>query len=167
MGVHTGTHVDSPHHFLNNHQTIEQLDLNLLTGPAWVVQIPEHVRLVDAQTLDEASVPSGTKRLLLRTRNSQLWSSDPLEFTQDFVGVSDLGAQWLVGHGIRLIGIDYLSIAPWKQGTPTHTTLLTSGVIILEGVNLSHVQPGAYYLYCLPLNLLGSDGAPARAILVQ
>lgn len=164
--VHTGTHVDAPHHFLNDHRTVDKLSLDVLIGPVQVIQIPEDVGLITADVLEQAAVPSGTLRLLLKTRNSRLWERSPAEFAQDFVGVSEDGAEWLVKSGVKLIGIDYLSIAPFKQSLPSHRVLLKPGVVILEGVDLSKITPGIYTLYCLPLKLVGSDGAPARAILI-
>ncbi len=164
--VHTGTHVDAPHHFLNDHRSVDALSLDVLTGPALVIQIPESVDLVTAVILENAAIPSGTSRLLLKTRNSQLWERGEKEFIKDFVGVSLDGAEWLVQAGVKLVGIDYLSIAPYKQSIPTHTALLKPGIVILEGLDLSAVSPGSYDLYCLPLKLVGSDGAPARAILI-
>jgi arylformamidase len=166
-GVHTGTHVDAPHHFLNDHRTVESLSLDILVGPAHLVQISENIKVVSADVLEKAGIPSGTVRLLLKTCNSQLWERGVRDFSIDFVGISADGADWLVQHQIMLIGIDYLSVAPYKQSIPTHRTLLGAGVIIVEGMDLSAVQPGAYQLYCLPLKLAGSDGAPARAILVE
>jgi len=166
-GVHTGTHVDAPHHFLNDHRTVESLSLDRLVGPARLVQIPESVKVVSAEVLEEAAIPSGTVRLLLKTRNSQLWERGEMEFFKGFVGISADGADWLVQHNIKLVGIDYLSVAPYKQSIPTHRTLLGAGMIIVEGMDLSGVQPGIYQLYCLPLKLVGSDGAPARVILVE
>ena len=166
-GVHTGTHIDAPHHFLNDHRTVESLSLEVLTGPAQVIQIPDEVNLVTADVLEKAAIPSGTWRLLLKTRNSRLWERRQAAFATDFVGVAPDGAEWLVQAGVKLIGIDYLSIAPYKQGTPTHQVLLGPGIIILEGVDLSLVLPGSYDLYCLPLKLVGSDGAPARVILIS
>ncbi len=165
-GVHTGTHVDAPHHFLNDHRTVETLSLDVLTGPAQVIQIPEEVDLITADILEKAAVPAGTARLLLKTRNSRLWERGEKEFATDFVGVSVDGAEWLARAGVKLVGIDYLSIAPYKQSIPTHQALLKPGIIVLEGVDLSAVSPGIYDLYCLPLKLAGSDGAPARAILI-
>jgi len=165
-GVHTGTHVDAPHHFLNDHRTVESLPLDVLTGPAQVVRIADDVTVVTAAVLEKAGVAAGTSRLLLRTRNSQLWQSGEKEFFTAFVGISADGAAWLVDRNINLIGIDYLSVAPYKQSVPTHRTLLEAGIVILEGADLSAVEPGQYELYCLPLKLVGSDGAPARAILI-
>lgn len=164
--VHTGTHVDAPHHFLNDHRTVDQLSLEVLIGQAWVVQIPEDVGLITAGILENSQIPTGTERLLLKTRNSLLWRDGEKEFKKDFVGVSADGADWLVRFGVKLVGIDYLSIAPYKQSVATHQTLLKPGIIILEGVDLSAVPPGTYELYCLPLKLTGSDGAPARAVLI-
>jgi arylformamidase len=164
--VHTGTHVDAPHHFLNDHRTVDALSLDVLTGPVQVIQIPVDVGLITAEVLEEAAVPSGTLRLLLKTRNSRLWEHSPAEFARDFVGVSEDGAEWLVRSGVKLVGIDYLSIAPFNQSVPSHRVLLKPGVVILEGLDLSGVSPGLYTLYCLPLKLVGSDGAPARAILI-
>jgi arylformamidase len=165
-GVHTGTHVDAPHHFLNDHRTVESLALDILVGPARVVQIADEVDVVTADVLEKAAIPSRTLRLLLKTRNSQLWERGEKAFDEKFVGVSADGAEWLVQHGVKLVGIDYLSIAPYKQSVPTHRTLLGAGIIIVEGLDLSTVPPGSYGLYCLPLKLAGSDGAPARAILI-
>lgn len=164
--VHTGTHVDAPHHFLNDHRTVETLSLDVLTGPAQVIQIPEHVGLITAEILEKAAIPSDTLRLLLKTRNSRLWERREKEFDKDFVGISVDGAEWLVRTGLKLVGIDYLSIAPYKQSIPTHQVLLKPGIVILEGVDLSAIAPGIYDLYCLPLKLAGSDGSPARAILI-
>ena len=165
-GVHTGTHVDAPHHFLNNHRTVESLSLDILTGPAQVVRIADEVNVVTEAVLDNASVDPATVRLLLKTRNSGLWARKETKFDTSFVGISADGAAWLVRRGIKLIGIDYLSVAPYKQSVPTHRTLLEAGMVILEGADLSAVEPGQYQLFCLPLKLVGSDGAPARAILI-
>ena len=165
--VHTGTHVDAPHHFLNDHRTAEMLSLDILTGPAEVVRIPDEVKAVTADVLAGAAVPAGTERLLIRSANSQLWKNGEKEFFTGFVGITADGAGWLVEREIKLIGIDYLSVAPYKQSVPTHRILLEAGMVILEGVDLSAIQPGNYNLFCLPLKLVGSDGAPARAILIR
>jgi arylformamidase len=164
--VHTGTHVDAPHHFLNDHRTVEKMALDILTGPAEIVQLADDIALVTADTLEKATIPDETIRLLIKTRNSQLWASGNNTFYKDFVGISQDGAEWIVRRGIKLVGIDYLSVAPFQQSIATHETLLKTGIIILEGVNLSAVSPGRYELYCLPLKLEGSDGALARVILI-
>jgi len=166
-GVHTGTHVDAPHHFLNDGRTIEQLPLDVLTGPCYVIQLPDGVESITAEALDGMSLPANTTRILFGTSNSRFWLHGEMEFQEDFVAVSEDGAQWLVDRDIRLIGVDYLSVAPFGDSIPTHRVLLQAGIVVVEGLDLSAVPRGFYDLYCLPLKLLGSDGAPARAILIQ
>ena len=165
--AHAGTHVDAPYHFIPDGKTIETLPLDVLVGPAQVVQIPDEVGLITADVLRAVPLQPGCERLLLKTRNSQIWARGEQEFQTDFVAVSPDGAQYLVDQGIRLVGIDYLSVAPFKQSTPTHRILLGASMVILEGINLSEVNPGTYQLCCLPLKLGGSDGAPTRAILIS
>lgn len=166
-GVHVGTHVDAPHHFLNDGRTVEQLPLEVLTGPCYVVQLPDGVEAITAEVLDGTALPADTKRILFGTSNSRFWSQGEPAFQEDFVAVTEDGAQWLVEHDIWLVGVDYLSVAPYGESVPTHQTLLGAGVVVVEGLDLSAVPRGFYDLYCLPLKLLGSDGAPARAILVH
>ena len=165
--VHIGTHVDAPHHFLNDGRTVEQLPLDVLTGPCYVVQLPDGVEAITAEALGGMSLPTNIKRVLFGTSNSRFWSRAETTFQEDFVAVTEDGAAWLVQHGIRLVGVDYLSVAPFGDSAPTHRRLLEAGVVVVEGLDLSAVPRGFYELYCLPLKLRGSDGAPARAILVQ
>jgi arylformamidase len=167
MGAHVGTHVDAPYHFLGGDKlTVDQLDLKDLTGRVYVLRIPDEVDLVTAEVLEKGEIPPRTRRLLFKTRNSSFWAASGSTFRTDYVALSPDGAQYLVNKGIRLVGIDYLGIAPFSDPAPTHQILLSAGVIILEGLNLSEVPPGRYALYCLPVKLAGSDGAPARTILV-
>lgn len=167
MSVHTGTHVDAPYHFLGgNTPTAEQLSLKLLTGRAYVLQISHDTESITAQVLQRAEIPPRTRRLLFKTRNSEYWTQNKHSFHKDFVSLSLDGAQYLVERGVKLVGVDYLSIAPYKEGGPVHETLLRAGVVIVEGLNLSEISQGRYALYCLPLKIKGADGAPARAILV-
>jgi arylformamidase len=167
MGAHVGTHVDAPFHFLGGDaSTVERLPISLLTGRAYLLHLPDEVDLITAEVLKKADIPPRTRRLLFRTRNSRLWETHPTEFQKDFVALDNDAAEMIVEHGIKLVGIDYLSIAPYANGKPTHQTLLKAGVVVVEGLNLSEVSQGRYTLYCLPLKLAGADGAPARAILV-
>jgi len=167
MGVHTGTHVDAPHHFLEDDPTtVDQLSLRILTGRAYVLHLPDEIDVITASTLARSEIPPRTRRLLFKTRNSNNWEEKPQKFHTDFVGLSADGAQFLVNRGVKLVGIDYLSIAPYKESRPTHEILLKAHVVIIEGLDLSQVSQGRYTLYCLPLKLAGSDGAPARVILV-
>ncbi len=167
MSAHVGTHVDAPYHFLGGEAaTVEQLPLNILHGRAYVLQIEDEVDLITESVLKNASIPLRIRRLLLKTRNSLYWASGETKFQEEFVALSEDGAQYLVDRGIRLIGVDYLSVAPFNDTGPTHKVLLSAGVVILEGLNLSFVSPGRYTLYCLPIKIKGADGAPARAILI-
>ena len=166
-GVHIGTHVDAPHHFMNDGRTVEQLSLEILTGPCYVLQLPDGIEAITAEALDGISLPSDTTRILFGTSNSRFWARGETVFQEDYVAVTASGADWLVKRGIQLVGVDYLSVAPYSDSTPTHEILLGAGVVVVEGLDLSAVPRGFYDLYCLPLKLLGSDGAPARAILIQ
>jgi arylformamidase len=166
LGVHTGTHVDAPVHFIPGETGIDTLPLNVLIGRALVVHLPRATRIT-ADDLDHALIPPSTRRLLIKTRNSGYWAKDDKEFHTEFVGIAPSGAEWLVDRRVELIGVDYLSVAPWKESRPTHQILLKAGIVIVEGLNLSKVKPGRYELTCLPLKLIGSDGAPARAILIE
>lgn len=167
MTVHTGTHVDAPFHFLGGDAlTVDQLPLNLLTGRAYVLHLADEVALITTSILERAEIPPRTRRLLFKTRNSALWASQEKEFRTDFVALSADGAQYLVDRGIRLVGVDYLSVAPYDQPVATHEILLRAGIVVVEGLNLSEVSQGRYSFYCLPLKIAGVDGAPARAILV-
>jgi arylformamidase len=167
MSAHVGTHVDAPFHFLGGDTlTIERLPLDVLTGRAYVLSLGSEVDLVTASVLEQAGVPPRTRRLLIKTRNSDLWVKRESEFRTDFVALSADGARYLVQRGLKLVGVDYLSVAPFDQGAPTHEILLRAGVVALEGLDLSAVSSGRYALYCLPLKVAGADGAPARTILI-
>lgn len=167
LGVHTGTHVDAPVHFIPGANGIDTLALDELIGPAQVIQLPDGEDFANRKVLEQAGILPGTTRLLIKTRNSHYWADQVKEFQPTFVGVTKDGAEFLVEKGIRLVGLDYLSISPYKQSRPTHEVLLGARVIILEGLDLSKVTPGEYTLICLPVKLGGSDGAPARAVLVK
>lgn len=162
--VHVGTHVDAPWHFVEGGPTAEQLPLEALVGPATVAHLPGLDR-VTAQDLMGLGLPPGVERLLLRTRNSELWREGVTEFRQDYVALTGDAAQWVVESGIRLIGVDYLSVQRYGDGPQTHLALLSAGVVVLKGLDLSEAAPGEYELLCLPLRLVGADGAPARAVL--
>lgn len=163
-GVHSGTHVDAPVHFIDGASGIDSLPLKLLTGRAYVVNLPS-ARVIDVATLEAAGLPPRTRRVLFKTRNSELWAKEK-SFQKDFVAIDASGARWLVKKGVQLVGVDYLSVAPFGQSKETHEILLRAGVVVIEGLDLSRVSQGRYSLYCLPLKLVGCDGAPARVILV-
>ena len=165
--VHLGTHVDAPHHFLNDGRTIESLPLDVLTGPCYVTQLPDGIDAITAEVLDRTEITADMKRILFGTSNSHFWAKGETKFHEEFVAITEDGAEWLVERGVQLVGVDYLSVAPFGDSEPTHKVLLKAGVVVVEGLNLSMVMRGFYELYCLPLKIAGSDGAPARAILVQ
>jgi arylformamidase len=144
---------------------VDDMALDLLVGPSLVVHCLE-VDAISARVLESLAIPPGTRRVLFRTRNSDLWARGGQSFAEDYVGVTRDGAQWLVDHGVKLAGVDYLAIAPYDDLIVPHQILLGAGVIVVEGLDLSQIAPGLYQLVCLPLKLEGGDGAPARAILV-
>ena len=167
MSVHSGTHIDAPKHFLLKGATVDQIPLNVLIGPAQVIEIKSKRAVIDAEALKKAGIGNETKRLLLKTRNSMIWKTHPNEFQVNYVSINKEAAEYLVDLGIVFIGIDYLSISPADDFRTVHEILMRSGIIILETIDLSEVPFGYYDLYCLPLKLQGTEGAPARVILVQ
>ncbi|HEV7837399.1 MAG TPA: cyclase family protein [Gemmatimonadaceae bacterium] len=164
FGSHTGTHADASRHFFDDGQPVDQIPLDRLIGPALLVGFPDEVRAVGAAELKAHNL-KGTKRILLRTRNSALLSQK--KFAPDYTYLAPDGAEYLVDKGVELVGIDYLSIEQFHSGHHrTHRTLLGKSVVILEGLDLSVPPPGEYQLICLPLRIEGGDGAPARAVLI-
>lgn len=169
LGDHTGTHVDPPVHFIEGGATADQLPLDALVGPCVVVEY-EGAGNVSADWLEGAGVPAKTRRILIKTRNSQLWNDPTHAFTRDIVAVNASAARWCVDRGILLVGVDYLTIEPQgpeKTGYPTHHTLLGAGVVIIEGLDLRAVAAGRFELICAPLKIAGGDGAPARVLLLE
>lgn len=165
--VHTGTHVDAPLHAFDDGTSVDQLALDVLVGPAEVVEI-RGKDLITADLLENLKLPEPTRRLLIKTRNSDLWADARHAFNPDFVALDTQAARWLVRRGIRLVGVDYLSVQRFRDQDPaTHRVLLEAGVVILEGLDLRNVRPGPYRLACLPIKLAGCDGAPARTILIE
>src|SRR6266566_5520117 len=168
LGVHTGTHMDAPLHFIRNARSIDEMALDATVGPARVIPIldekPPDRKPIQRDHLIEYAIAPG-ERILLKTSNSdRCWASDV--FDEDFVFISQDAARYLASCNPRCIGVDYLSVGGFRQdGLETHQALLEAGIWIIEGLNLSGVEPGEYELVCLPLKLMGSEGAPARAIL--
>ncbi|ACK64156.1 cyclase family protein [Rippkaea orientalis PCC 8801] len=164
FSVHTGTHIDAPLHFIQGGNSVDQVSLDILIGKAYVADLST-VDVITTDILKQLSLPTETTRLLLKTKNSQLWEAKGSEFNPDFVAITADAAQWLVGQGIKLVGIDYLSIQRFYDGPETHQILLGAEVVIIEGLNLTQVSSGEYQLICLPIKLQGIEGAPARVIL--
>ena len=162
MSAHAGTHVDAPRHFFDEGPATEALSLDLLVGRARVIEVDSRAGIA-AEDLDAIDF-SDDIRVLIKTHNSRLWSSPA--FHEDYVGVTESGAKHLVEHGIKVVGVDYLSVEQFKNvGKPAHHVLLGAGTIVIEGLNLRDVEPGVYEMFCLPLRVVGSDGAPARVVL--
>ena len=169
FGDHTGTHVDPPVHFIEGGAAVDELPIDALLGPCVVVEHRDAGH-VSGDWLERANIPADTTRLLIKTRNSERWRDPAAAFTRDFVGVSASAARWCVARGMRLVGVDYLSIEPQgpeKSGYPTHMTLLGAGVVIIEGLDLGAVTAGHYELVCAPIKIAGGDGAPARVFLIE
>lgn len=166
FGNHTGTHIDPPSHFILGGKTVDQLDLNVLYGSAYVVDLTAVERVITASDLARAKLPPRIERILCKTHNGSLW--DQTGFQKGFVAFSQDAAEWLVARGARLVGIDYLSAEMFAAPEPrAHRVLLGAGVIIVEGLNLKDIAAGDYTLACLPLKIKNGDGAPARVILIE
>jgi len=164
MTAHTGTHIDAPDHFLDSRETLDQIPLGRFIGPAQVVELPSG-RDITADMIQEADIPAHTKRILFKTRNSQLWKQGVKEFQKDFMALDEKAAEYLVSRDVEVVGVDYLSVAPFRAPKATHQILLEGKVLIIEGLDLSGIEPGQYTLYCLPLNIPEAEGAPARVLL--
>lgn len=163
--IHTGTHVESPIHCVIDGKSIDRISLDIFCGPAFVADLT-HIDTIKEENLTALKIPDGIKRILFKTRNSKLWDSDKNnEFNQDYVALSRDAAKWLVTQNIYLVGIDYLSIQHYNDGSEVHKILLKGGVMLLEGIDLSNIQPGKYELICLPLKIIGAEGSPVRAVL--
>jgi arylformamidase len=162
-GVHAGTHMDAPRHFIEDGATIDEMPLDATVGRARVIGIRDR-KSIRLEELREHRIEAG-ERILFKTANSDnLWTKS--EFDVDFIFIARDAAAYLAQAGIRAVGIDYLSVGGFTEdAVETHQALLGAGVWIIEGLNLSGVEPGAYELICLPIKLIGSDGAPARALL--
>jgi arylformamidase len=167
FGVHTGTHVDAPNHFIDGAKRVHELDPHKLIGSCRVVAVPEDVIAIEPQHVGDIA---GVERVLFKTRNSQFWATPEDGFRTDFTYLVPETAKMLVDSGIVLVGIDYLSIEKsGSPGHPVHVTLLEKEVVILEGLDLRDVEPGEYELICMPLKYIGAtgDGSPARTYLRQ
>ena len=164
IAAHAGTHIDAPSHFLSAGATADRFNLESVLGPCWLT----HVAALDSPLISadylQAAVPRGTKRLLIRTKNSEAAPDAP--FDDDYMALSKDAAEWIVENGIICVGIDALSVErPESPGV--HESLLGANVAVIEGLRLAEVPPGMYELLCLPLPLVGSDGAPARVVLAS
>ena len=162
MGAHTGTHMDAPIHFITGGKGIDEMPPRIALGRARVIEIKDK-ESIKPEELSSKKIQKG-ERILFRTFNSmRVWKSDT--FVEDFVYISKEAARYLANIGIELVGVDYLSVGGYKRDSvETHQALLGAGIWIIEGLNLSQIEPGNYELVCLPIKIVGGDGAPSRAL---
>src|SRR5215831_18700201 len=157
LGVHTGTHVDAPVHFIGGAPGVDEFSIDAMIGPARVIEILDK-ETCTAQDLAVHDIREG-ERLLLRTSNStRCWNVD--EFVEDYAHLDTSAARMLADRRVRMVGIDYLSIGRGSEGPEVHRILLGEGIVIVEGLDLSRVTGGFYDVVCLPLKILGGDGRP-------
>lgn len=165
IGAHVGTHIDMPLHFIEGGKTMDDLDLSKMIGKAIVVEVPSGSK-IDADFLESLNLDD-VSRILFKTTNGSFWDDSPTDFVEEYTGVEPSAADWLVAHACQLVGIDYLSIAPYDDSETAHKILLSNDVIILETLDLREVEPGEAELICLPLKLEGREAAPCRAVLIK
>jgi arylformamidase len=164
MSAHAGTHVDAPRHFIDQASGADAIPLEMLIGRTRVIEVTSR-KGVGPDELSAVDLAEDV-RVLIKTANSRFWGTP--EFHPEYVGVTEAGARYVVDHGIKLLGVDYLSVEEFKKpGAPAHHVLLGGGTIVIEGLNLRDVEPGVYEMFCLPLRIVGADGAPARVVLRQ
>lgn len=162
MSAHAGTHVDAPRHFFDQGAGTDRLPLEMLLGRTRVIEVTSR-HGIGADELADVDL-SEDVRVLIKTANSRLWGNP--EFRPEYVGITESGARYLIEQGIKVLGVDYLSVEEFKKpGAPAHHVLLGGGTIVIEGLNLRDVEPGIYEMLCLPLRIVGADGAPARVVL--
>ncbi len=167
FNTHTGTHIDVPYHFLKEGKKIGDISLERLIGKAMVLECHSDGN-IGPELLSKVTLPSGCRKLLLKTLNSVNYLMEQNGFSKDYISLNLKGAEWVVKNGIDLVGIDYLSIQSFDdKDNRIHKTLLENNIVILEGLNLRHVEEGLYDLFVLPLNIPDAEGAPARAILIK
>ena len=163
-GVHTGTHMDAPKHFIEGGAGVDKFNLDTLIGPCRVIDVPVDISPVSKEFLEHINIKNGD-RILFKTKNSEWINKGDRNFHTDYVSVSPEAAKYMVEKGVMLVGVDYLSVEGYHVGHDTHKTLLGAGVIVIEGLNLLNVSAGDYKLIALPVKIKDSNGAPARVIL--
>ena len=166
LSSHTGTHIDAPLHFVNNGKTTAEIPLEKLIGTCQVIDC-QGLNKISADDLIKLNIPASTKKLLIKTDNSKLWENPKHSFFENYCALTADAAQWVVDHGIHLVGIDYASIQLFTDTADTHIILLSNEVIIVENLDLRFVNPGSYRLVCLPLKIEGVEGTVARVILEE
>jgi arylformamidase len=165
FGVHAGTHIDAPFHLHDKGYSVDKIPLDTLIGKIQVLKIDDSVDLITKENLLDSGFQPVIERLMLKTRNTKKWFNSSHKFDRDYAAIDSSAATFLAEAGMKFVGIDYLSISPYDDLKTPHQILLNAGIVILENAYLVSVEAGEYNLFCLPLNLVGTDGAPVRAIL--
>ncbi len=166
-GSHMGTHIDAPLHFVPGGLPVDMLDVGALVGPAEVVRIYGRSPITAAE-LERANVPTGTERVLFQTDNTRFRRLHDGVFHKDYTGLMPSAAEWLVQHGVRLVGMDYLSVGPYGlANAETHKILLGAGVVVVESLDLDKIEPGEYTLMALPPKFSGLEASPCRCLLIE
>ena len=153
MCAHNGTHIDAPYHFIKDGKTVDEIDLQAFVGKAYVAECQGVITGDDAQKIIEKAKqqnPESAKRILIKGE-----AEVSLEASKVFAS-----------SGILLLGNEAQTVGPENAPMAVHLALLGANVVLLEGIRLSEVAEGVYFLNAVPLNLSGADGAPCRAILI-
>lgn len=167
LGLHTGTHLDAPFHVHKAGKTVDMIPMEKLIGPVQIVEIPKSAGVIDHTTLAGMELDGSIKRILFKTENSNYWNDHPAQFTRNYVALNTSGAEYLVSLGIELVGIDFFSISDYQDLINPHKILLAKGVVVIENLDLRAVGAGVYQFFCFPLKVIGTDGAPVRAVLIS
>ena len=167
LGVHAGTHIDAPFHVFENGDTVDQIPLDALIGYVQVVEIPNGISVIDKNCLMKLNFQDGIDRILFKTLPPIYLDTDPFPFNKDYVAINSEGAMYLADMDLRLIGVDHFSVSSYDDLKQPHMILLDRGIVLLENIDLRQVVPEIYKLICLPMKIIGTDGAPVRAILIE
>ena len=167
LGVHAGTHIDAPFHVFENGDTVDQIPLDALIGSVQVIEIPDGISVIDINCLMKLNFQDGIDRILFKTLPPIHLETDPFLFNKEYVAMNSEGAKYLADMDLRLIGVDYFSVSSYDDLKQPHMILLDRGIVILENVDLRQVVPEIYKLVCLPMKIIGTDGAPVRAVLIE
>ena len=164
MSIHSGAHIDAPSHFLAGGKSIDKIPLETFIGPVFVAYLPK-VKKISSRELMKLKIPNGITRVLFKTSNSSLWKK-PHVFRKDYVGLTEDAARWIAERHLKLVGVDYLSVADFSETAPVHKVLLKRGIALLEGLDLREAREGVYQLIALPLFIPNAEAAPTRAVLL-
>jgi len=167
LGVHAGTHIDAPFHVFENGNTVDQIPLDALIGSVQVVEIPDGISVIDKNCLMKLNFQDGIDRILFKTSHPIYLETDLFHFNKEYVAINSEGAKYLADMDLKLIGVDCFSVSSYDDLKQPHMILLDRGIVLLENIDLRQVVPEIYKLICLPMKIIGTDGAPVRAVLIE